>query len=69
MQHQTDQYGNLMPKAQTGRLLAAGRTLNLEKEISRLEGENRDLRSKCEKCAHVQPLQSECWGCRRYRAS
>jgi hypothetical protein len=55
LQHQTDQYGNMMPKAQTTRLLDAERMLKLEMEVSRLEQDNRDLRSKCSEYASCGP--------------
>ena len=51
MQHQPDQYGNIMPKAQPKRLMSAGRILELEREVSRLEQANRELRSRADKCA------------------
>ena len=46
MQHQPDEHGNLMPKAQTKRLLTAKRILELEQEVSRLSSDNRDLTNK-----------------------
>eukprot|EP00892_Ulva_mutabilis_P010112 jgi/Ulvmu1/7473/UM037_0016.1 len=46
MQHQPDEHGNLMPKAQTKRLLTARRILELEQEVSRLSSDNRDLLNK-----------------------
>lgn len=57
MQHEPDQHGNLMPKAQTKRLMQANRLLGLEQEISRLEAANRDLQGKLQRCApfHVRP--------------
>ena len=50
MQHQPDQYGNVMPKAQVKRMMTAGKILDLEKEVSRLAQDNRDLQSRADKC-------------------
>jgi hypothetical protein len=55
MQHMPDQHGNLMPKAQTKRLLTAERILQLEKEVSRLEANNRDLRNKRDRFVTKHP--------------
>ena len=49
MQHQPDENGQMMPKSQASRMMDAGRILKLEREINRLEQENRDLHSRCDK--------------------